>query len=266
MKIVDTHAHIFPSKIAEKAKSNIGRFYNMTMQGDGATSEQLIASGNQIGVVKYIVHSTATTRAQVENINDFIINETHKHSDVFVGFATLHPEMSMQDIEKEVERAISNGLKGIKLHPDFQKFDIDCDDAEKIYDAVEGKLPILFHTGDARYEFSAPEKLAKIAKKHPKLTVVGAHFGGYSRWDEVGCYKGLDNVLFDTSSTLFKLPCDRASKLVKELGIDKFMFGVDFPMWKHTDELQRFLRLDLTENEKEQILWKNAKERFNIEI
>ncbi len=256
-KIIDIHAHIYPEKIAKKAVESIGSFYGISMVGGNGTSENLIASGGKIGVEKYVVHSTATKPEQVESINNFICGECKLHGE-FIGFATLHPDMTEEEIAKEVERVKGMGLHGIKLHPDFQRFFIDEDRAEKIYRQVEGKLPILFHTGDPRYDFSSPLRMSRVAKRHPNLISIGAHFGGYGRWDEVEVYKGLDNMFFDTSSTLFKLPGEQARKIIKMLGIEKFMFGVDFPMWEHDKELERFYGLRLSDSDNEKILYQNA--------
>ncbi|HKL94367.1 MAG TPA: amidohydrolase family protein [Clostridia bacterium] len=263
MKIIDTHSHIYPQKIALKAKDNIGKFYSIRMTGVGATAEDLIASGEKIGVEKFVVHSTATKKEQVKSINNFIIDETQKHSE-FIGFATLHPDMTEAEVQMETERILSAGLRGLKLHPDFQKFCVDDEKAFKIYEACEGRLPILFHAGDSRYEYSSPEKIVGIAKVFPKLTIIAAHFGGYTRWDETLIYKEVDNVYFDTSSTLFKLPADRAKKIIMELGCERFMFGVDFPMWRHDDELKRFLAVGLNDEINEAVLSKNAMRILNI--
>jgi hypothetical protein len=43
---------------------------------------------------------------------------------------------------------------------------------------------------------------------------------------------------------------------------EKFMFGTDYPMWRHRDELDRFLRLNLSEAEREAILYNNAAKLF----
>lgn len=262
-EVIDMHAHIYPDKIARKAIENIGEFYHIAMHAANGTSEGLIESGAEIGTELFLVHSTATTAAQVTHINDFIKRETDAHSE-FIGFATLHPDMPEEAIEAEVERVIAMGLRGIKLHPDFQKFFIDGENAEKIYRACRGKLPILFHTGDSRYEYSKPERLARIAKKFPDLVCIGAHFGGYERWNETDCYKGIENVWFDTCSTLFKLPKEDARKIIGKLGAEKFMFGTDFPMWRHKEELGRFLDLNLSSRENEMILHENAEKFLDL--
>lgn len=264
MRIIDSHSHIYPQKIALKAKDNIGKFYNIAMTGIGATAEDLIESGKKIGVDRYVVHSSATKKEQVRSINNFIVSEVEKHSE-FIGFATLHPDMTRSEVADEVDRVVGAGLRGVKLHPDFQKFSVDESCAQKIYDACAGRLPILFHTGDSRFEYSSPEKMVKVAKNFPNLKIIAAHFGGYSRWDEIECYKAVENVSFDTSSTLFKFPTDRAKKIIMNMGFERFMFGVDFPMWRHDDELKRFFALGLGEEINEAILAKNAVRLLDID-
>lgn len=259
-RIIDAHCHIYPAKIAAKAVAAIGNFYNIKMSEDG-TSAALIAEGAKIGVEKYVVHSTATTVHQVRSINDYIHGEMLAHPE-FIGFMTLHNEMEDGAIESEVELALSRGMKGVKLHPDFQKFNID--DAENIYRVTAGRLPVLLHMGDKRYDFSSPSRLRKMAEKYPEQIFIGAHFGGYSVWDKVECLKDLPNVYFDTSSSLWALDKARASDLIHRFGHERYFFGTDFPMWKHDEELQRFLALDLTEEEREDILYRNAAKLLGV--
>ena len=259
-KIIDAHCHIYPQKIAAKAVAAIGNFYDIRMSEDG-TAASLIREGESIGVEKYVVHSTATTVHQVRSINEYIYGEMQAHPE-FIGFMTLHNEMTDEAIEKEVELALSRGMKGVKLHPDFQKFNID--DAENIYRVTAGKLPVLLHMGDKRYDFSSPERLRKMAEKYPEQVFIGAHFGGYSVWDKVECLKDLPNVYFDTSSSLWFLDKAKAADLIHRFGHERYFFGTDFPMWRHDEELKRFLALDLTEEEREDILYNNVAKLLGV--
>ena len=260
-EICDAHAHIFPKKISEKAVSSIGDFYSIPMSCKNGISDELIECGDKIGVSHYLVCSTATVPHQVESINSFIINECELHPE-FVGFGTLHPDYD--NIEKEVDRIISSGLRGIKIHPDFQEFYIDDDKAEKIYRAIEGKLPILIHMGDPRYDYSRPKRLENVMKAFPKLEVFAAHLGGYERWDEaITCLFG-KNIHFDTSSSLEFLSPDYARDIIRGFGVDNIFFGTDFPMWDHYGEIQRFMRLSLNDDENKKILGDNFIKYFNL--
>ena len=265
--IYNMHTHIFPDKVVDRAVNAIGDFYGIGMSKSG-TSQDLIDDGQRFGVKKYLVCSTATKANQVESINSFIAKEASLHPE-FVGFGSLVPDFC--DIESEVERIIFLGLKGIKLHPDFQKFNIDDPNAFKIYEAVQGRLPILFHTGDNRYEYSRPKRLLNVLEKFPKLVAIGAHLGGYSQWDEAQStflddipYLSHPRLYIDTSSSLMFLPPQMATKIIKKHGVDKVFFGTDYPMWNHEEEFALFSKLELSDLEREKILYKNAHDFLGI--
>ena len=263
MEIINAHAHIYPDKIAAKATDTIGIFYDIKMQMPAGTAERLIEDGKSAGITRHVVHSVATTAHQVRSINEFIKKEVEMHPE-FIGFITLHQDMTEEEMLSEIEWAIANNLHGVKLHPDFQKFNIDDESAERFYRAAEGKLPILFHIGDDRYDFSKPHRLAKMAKKYPKVNFIAAHFGGYRCWHESEIYKGLDNVYFDTCSSLPFISAEEAKKIIDIHGVEKFFFATDFPMWDAKCELERFNKIPLTDDQREMIYSKNIKALLNI--
>ena len=256
MLIIDAHAHIYPEKVAEKATKAIGGFYGLPMEAERGSAETLLKNGRTAGVSKYIVHSVAMSVEKVSAINAFLLREIENHPE-FVGFITLHPDMDAENVKREISWGIDNGFKGIKMHPDFQRFNADDKKMKHIYDAAAGKLPVLLHAGDIRYEFSRPERIARVAAEYPDLKIIAAHFGGYQRWDETDCYIGLKNVYFDTSSSLAIIGSAEAKRLINKLGAEKFFFGVDFPMWNTAKELERFMDIDLTAGERRKILSEN---------
>lgn len=263
MEIINAHAHIYPDKIAAKATETIGVFYDIKMQMPAGTPERLLVDGAEIGTSRYVVHSVATTAHQVRSINEFILREVKAHPE-FIGFITLHQDLTEEEVSSEVDWAVANGLRGIKLHPDFQKFNIDDECAEKFYRAASGKLPILFHVGDDRYDFSSPERLVRMAEKYPELNFIAAHFGGYRCWDKVSVYKGLSNVYFDTCSSLPFISAEKAREIIDMFGADKFFFATDFPMWDSKREMERFNQITLTKEEREMILSGNIKRLLGV--
>ena len=263
MEIIDAHAHIYPEKIAAKATETIGVFYDIKMDMPAGTAERLLINGKSAGISRFVVHSVATTAHQVRSINEFIKREVEAHPE-FIGFITLHQDLTEEEIAHEVDLAIENNMHGIKLHPDFQKFNIDDEAVEKFYRAADGRLPFLFHIGDDRYDYSKPERLVRIAKKYPNTTFIAAHFGGYRCWGDAELYVGLDNVYFDTCSSLPFISAEEAKRLIDLLGADRFFFATDFPMWDASGELERFNKIPLTEKEREMILSGNIKRLLNI--
>ena len=261
--IIDAHAHIFPDKIAEKAVAGIGSFYGeLTMMNNSGSAETLIKTGEAAGVSKFLVQSVATVAAQVENINNFISDCVKKYPGKFIGFAAMHPDY--ENVEAEIERAISLGLKGVKLHPDFQEFQIDDERAMRIYEVMEGKLPLLIHMGDSRYNWSKPEMLAKVLERFPKLDVIGAHFGGWSEWDRAAEILGGKRLWVDTSSSLYAMTPEHARELIDAYGVERVLFGTDFPMWTAESELKMFDKIPLNEKEREMILHENAERLLGV--
>ncbi|MCM1164550.1 MAG: amidohydrolase family protein [Lachnospiraceae bacterium] len=260
--IIDAHAHIYPDKIAERAVGGIEDFYNMNVDYNG-TLDTLLTEGGKAGVDRFLVQSVATVPEQVLSINNFISASVQKYPDKLIGFGAMHPDFA--DVESEVERMISLGLRGIKLHSDFQRFNIDDGRAFPIYECAEkAGLPILFHMGDMRYDFSSPERLLRVVERFPKLKVIGAHLMGWSVWDKgaelfADSSKRFENVYTDCSSSLYAMSPGHAAELIRKIGCDRVMWGTDYPMWSAKDELERFAKLPLTDEERELILSGNAR-------
>lgn len=261
--IIDAHAHIFPDKIAQKAAAGISAFYEGMTMDSGGTLGELLQKGSEAGVDRYIVQSVATVPEQVAAINDYISECVEKYPDKLIGFGAMHPEFP--DIQKEIERLISLGLRGIKLHSDFQNFAIDDEKAFPIYEAAEGRLPILFHCGDPRSDLSSPDRLMNVVKRFPRLTVIGAHLAGWTVWEKgaelLGNYIRENpqcGVYTDCSSSLYAMSPEHAAELIRKFGSDRVMWGTDYPMWNAKEELARFDKLPLTERERGLVLGKTA--------
>jgi len=259
-KIIDFHNHIFPAKVAPRVVSFLADYYGFGTNGSGEIDD-LLSSAGAAGISKLIVHSTATKVSQVESINIYLGEVVKEHKGNFIGFGTLHPDFD--NIDGELENIVSYGLRGLKFHPDFQGFEIDSDKMFKIYDAVGDTLPILMHVGDKKSDSSSPKRMARAVKHFPNVTFVAAHFGGYSVWDEAYEYLAGEDLYFDTSSSLHKLPIDLAMKIIEKQGADKILFASDYPMSNHSQSLQQFYTLPLNEEEREMILYKNAEKLLN---
>lgn len=258
MKLIDFHCHAFPENIVAKAVSNIGNYYRIPMQEDGTlnTLNRFLDADTDR---KAVLLATATVPHQVHSINTWMSNII---SDRIFGYAAIHADYD--DIRGEIDRVISIGYKGLKIHPEFQNFAIDCAGAYKIYEAAEGRLPILFHMGDENSDYSSPVRLKKVLKDFPKLTVIGAHFGGYHVWDEALRVLADTNIYMDTSSTLAFISPQYARELIYAHGVERFVFGTDYPMWSFEPEMERFNKLELTDNEREMILYRNAEKLLGL--
>ncbi len=256
MTVIDTHAHIYPDAIAQKAAAAIGEFYEIPMSQDG-TLDTLFSRGDAAGISRFLVHSVAVTWRRVQSVNDYLMRAVQQHPERLTGFGSLHPEHP--DVRAELLRIRAGGLRGVKLHPDFQHFALDDPKAVALFQAMaELQMPLLTHTGDTRYPFSQPERMARAMDAVPNLHVICAHLGGWSVWEEGWkVLAGRPHLWVDCSSSLYALSPETAVEVIRRYGAHRVFFGSDYPMWDPARELDRFLALPLTAEEREMILHLN---------
>lgn len=263
--VIDTHCHIYPEKIAAKAVAGTDTFYN-TVAACSGTTQQLLEINEQIGIDHALVQSVATTPKQVQSINHFIADSVMNANGRLTGLGTLHP--NSEDLRGDVEHLIALGLRGVKLHPDIQDFKVDDYRCLKIYELCEEfGLPILMHTGDKRYDNSNPNRLIPILKIYDKLTIIGAHFGGWSIWEEASKQLyDIPNLYVDCSSSMPWISDEMTVEIIRRYGADRVLFGTDYPMWSPVAELENFMNLPLTDDERRMILSENVKKIYDLNI
>lgn len=256
MKIIDIHTHIYPDKIARKATDSVREFYQIqgNEQMDG-TVEMLLERGKAAGISRFVVLPVSNNPDRVRSINSFALEQSQLH-DCFIGFGTVHAEMAHP--EEEAEWIMKMGLQGIKMHPDSQRFPIDDIRLYPVYDLIQGKIPVIFHMGDQRYNYSHPVRLRKILKAFPKLEVVAAHFGGYSMYHTAKELLWDTDCVFDLSSALMFMERGEAERYINCYGAERMAYGTDYPLWDPVTEVKRFQQLNLTATQLEQIAHKTA--------
>lgn len=250
--IIDCHAHGFPDKIADRAVVQLEEHYGAAIKNPG-TLAGLLASADAAGVSKLIVHTAVTKPEQT------IVNNTWAAgiaSDRIIPFGSIHP--GFPDIAGELKRVRRLGLRGLKLHPDFQQFNLDDPAAFPLYDACGDDLLVMVHVGDAVLDYSSPTRMARVLDRFPQLRVILAHLGGWQRWDEARATLIGRPVYIDTTVALSFMPPAAAVDLIRAHGTDRVLFGTDYPYTTHREELARFNLLHLTDREKRSILGLNA--------
>ena len=231
-KVADIHAHVFPEKLADKAPASISAFYGgMEVACHPATPQKMAFYEQEAGITRFVMSNSATTAHQVHSINDFL-PQAVKNIPGAIAFGSIFP--GMDGAIEELERAAELGL------------------------------PVLFHMGDDRYDYSTPERLMNLLRQVPDLQVIAAHFGGWRAWAHSYECPLPSCVLYDTSSTLPMIPRDMVLRMLDRFGPERFLFGTDFPMWSPKEELARFLALGLGEDVNEKILYGNFMKLFDL--
>ena len=159
----------------------------------------------------------------------------------------MHP--GYEDWESELKRIKAAGIRGIKLHPDFQSFWLDDPRLLPIFEAAQKDFVFEIHIGDRTSPDknpSCPYKLASILRQFPGIRVIAAHFGGYRMWAhalKTLMVRERPNLWFDTSSTTpFATPM-LVKKLLAACPPERILFGTDWPLYDPLEELQRIQQM-----------------------
>ena len=251
------HTHLFPDEIAEKTIDFLAKEANAEAFLNGTVSD-LKRSMDIAGISLSINQPIATKPSQVRSINNWAKGI---EDDRIISFGTIHP--LFEDFAEEIGRIKGLGIKGVKIHPDYQKFYPDDESVFPIYEClVENDMILLFHAGVDIGLYppvhATPQRLANILDGFPKMKMIAAHLGGYDCWDDVErCLVGRD-VFFDTSYVIDYMETDRFVRIMREHGFDKILFATDSPWKPQADELKKISALPISERVKEDILYRNA--------
>ncbi|WP_291441309.1 amidohydrolase family protein [Desulfovibrio sp.] len=239
---IDIHTHAFHPKIAHKAVEHLNGHYDVACAGNG-TITNLLENERKAGIDMCVVLCAATAPAQVIPANNYAISLQRAYPDNVIAFGTVHPGYAQW--EAELDRIEAAGIRGIKLHPDFQGFWLSDPRLLPIFEAAQGRFIFEMHIGDKispEKNPSCPYKLAAILDAFPRLQVIAAHFGGYRMWAHaLKAFAGKErpNLWFDSSSTTpFATPM-LIKNLLAAYPADRILFGTDWPLYDPLDEKRR---------------------------
>jgi hypothetical protein len=239
--IIDFHTHIYSDDVAEKVMTGIESFYGVSRTHD-ATSKSLITSLEQGDVDKAVVLPIAT-KPEHARFNQWYASLAAL-SDRLIPFGGIHPDNDLRELERFPEL----GLLGLKIQPNAQRvFPADKRFTKFYRKAEELGLIVVFHAGDEesgfKGEFSQPEHFVPVLKSFPDLTIVLSHLGGFRTWDKLDLVLGYPNVFYDTAHVPGKIEDKEVLSLVDRIGIDKVIFGSDFPFADHKEEREKLEQL-----------------------
>lgn len=255
MHLYDVHTHAFHPKIADKVLEQLNGHYGITPIGNG-TAEDLAIRIDHAGLDRFVVHTAATAPDQVIPANNWAI-DLKKRFEQAIPFGSVHPEY--EGWEKQLDRLESHGIKGLKLHPEFQGFWLDDTALDPIFEAATGRFAVMVHIGDKpapKDNPSCPMKLLRIREKFPDLTLIGAHMGGYLHWEwALACGLIGSDIYIDTSSSLPYMNDETLAKIMRTHPRERILFGSDYPLFDPGQEMELLKdRAKLTSKELDEIL------------
>lgn len=137
----------------------------------------------------------------------------------------------------KVDKDMSQGAFGLKLHPIIQNYRLDDPMVLDVLQGFDGyKRPVLIHAGMSNYYLGAekgrntPENgkinyVESLVRAFPKIDFIVGHAGLFQVEEVMGRLKGLKNVWVDTS---FQSP-EIIRELIETFGPERVMYASDWP-------------------------------------
>ena len=262
-RVFDWHTHLYPDALAPKVVPYLAARFGNAAAFDGtvAGAKRILAPA---GVTAILNLPVATKPAQVRSINDWA---AATNAFPVYSLGSLHPDFP--DPRGELLRIQSLGLKGIKLHSEYQGFTLDDPRMTPIWETCrERNLLVMLHAGGERVFqppfHTLPSSIAALLKRFPGLTVIAAHLGGFGMWDDVERLLVGTPVYLDLSHTFNWMKDEQIIRMVRAHGASHILFGTDAPWQDPGAILKRFLAQPFTEAEHRAILWDNANRLLGI--
>ena len=269
--VIDFHAHAFPDALAERSVAYLAAKAGIQHYSDG-TCRGLAQSAAGIADV-CLVLPVVTKPSQFHSVNVFAkrINDGEFDTEKvrLRSFGGIHPDS--EDVVGELRTIKDLGLKGVKIHPDYQGTFIDDKKNLLIIEkAMELGLLVSVHAGlDLGFPectHCTPKRSRNMLRLTGASNVILAHMGGFDMWKEVADELVGEPVRFDTGVVARYMDPTLATEIISAHGADKVLFATDSP-WESYEASRDFVeKLGVSDAEKSEIFGENAAKLLGIQL
>lgn len=279
-KIVDEHVHTFSSyEVASKIISSFNRTYDIEFENPGTgTIGNVLENMENTGIDCTIMANFAPPRILHDN-NLWTIDISKRYGNL-TALVSFHPEME-GNLGALLEQYIAKGAKGIKIHPMAQGFMPGDPGLDEVYEYCnEIVLPVVFHCGrvsNARLnEYADLEMILPVIDQYPNIPFVLTHMADGNIDDVIMLARNYLHVYFDSSIVITGYPPlldvnepswvddKTVIDVINMIGAERVMFGSDYPWGSPKHDLDRLVKMNLSEQQKRLILGENAVKIFKI--
>ena len=256
--IIDFHTHIFPKAIREKREKYFPSEPAFKLLYDSPGSKlvgerEIVAAMNEQGVDRSVVFGFPWKDSALFKMqNDYVMEVVIRYPERLVGLCCFDP--FNKEAVSEARRCLQSqgGLSGIGEIAFYQS-GIDDTALDMLTPLMEicldKDLPFLIHTNEPvghLYPGKTPNTLKQIytmVTRFSENKIVLAHWGGgifFFNLLKKEVKERLKNVYFDTAASPFLYHPEIYRYAVEIAGLDKILFGSDFPLLKPARYFKEF--------------------------
>jgi predicted TIM-barrel fold metal-dependent hydrolase len=248
---------------------------------DDALAE-LYTAMQENGVAHAVVLTSYKVNAQRPHVDEVIrAVDGDPRITIIEGLRWRDPE-ERTDLFNMEERIRDGLVKGIKLYPGYDRYAINDPSLESVFRiAAKHDVPVMIHCGDtyskhAKVRQAHPLLVDDVAVDYPDVKFVICHLGNPWFQDAAEVLYKNDNVLADISGLTLgdfhyefeRYMVQRVRDMISYMGDPgkQLMYGTDWPLAGMRTYRRFFDSLELADEAKEGIAWRNAARLFRIDL
>ncbi len=281
--IIDWHVHLFPTReVGAMVLDGMKEQYGVGYHSYG-TPDEFCADMQRAGIDYGVIQSFAPDR-QLKNNNFWTVAFTSAGKNrpsnypMLIPFCSVSPSMKGRTPVEELDKRLAWGMRGVKIHPPAQNFAPDDPRMWPVYAwLVEHDMLITAHAGiniteDENTGLGHPDRWRPVLKDFPSLRLVLAHMGG-GFWEEtMRLCRDFPTVLLDTAISISPLSADdstcldaaQAVEMIRSVGVERVMFGTDYPWIDPQANVECIRALNLNRDEMVAVLGGNASRELGL--
>jgi len=210
--------------------------------------------------------------------NEWAIEMINQHHDRFTCFVGVDPEfMDRETMLREIDDKLSRGAKGLKIAP--VHFYGNDERLVAMYEAAQRwRVPVLSYSsggglGQAqdRDHRGHPGHFEDPLKAFPGCIIILAHLGTGAEQEVARLTNKYPNLYADVSAHLHQIEKPggwsqgEAVAWFRRIGIDRILFGTNYPMCDPVEYVEVMKALPLTEEERRKVFSENFKRLVRLE-
>ncbi|MBC8392151.1 MAG: amidohydrolase [Deltaproteobacteria bacterium] len=280
--IIDFHTHIFPKDICKNREKYFPGESAFKLLYDSpkaklVDAKELVETMDTQGIDRSVIFGFPWKNPELSGKqNDYIMESVEMYPDRLIGFCCLDP--FGREAGQELERCLKGGLSGLGELA-FYESGIDPASLDRLAPLMEicrdFDVPVLIHTNEPvghTYPGKSPNTLMQIytlVKRFSENKIVLAHWGGgiflYSLLKKE-VKESLKNVWYDTAASPFLYDPDIWLYARNLAGLDKILFGTDFPLLKPDRYFKELENSGLAKKDISAICGENAARLLKIAV
>lgn len=216
----------------------------------------IIGEMDRCGIERAVLTSIDACCGEVRAGNAEVAEACRRYPERLFGYITVDPKHPAE-IQDEIRRHGGNpSFRGFKFHADLHKAALDdAGYAGALEYADRRGWPVLIHAGDK------PDVWRNMCARYPNAKLLAAHAGGINLRDSVG--RELADACRDHPNLYLDLASSRMvpgvlERLVEMAGIDRVIYGSDYPIFDFGYERGRVDCSSLGADEQQRVLYGNA--------